>query len=91
MVQARLRPNNNTAAQQQQTQNLTIALGPMQAGIPSAMTPGPYGPMGNGPPGYMRSIKYSRIAIAHIETTPPSLYDIQSHKPSISFAGQSRC
>lgn len=48
--------NNNTAAQQQQTQNVTMALGPMQAGIPSAMTPGPYGPMGNGPPGYMRTM-----------------------------------
>jgi len=45
---------NNTAAQQ--TQNVTMALGPMQSGIPSAMTPGPYGPMGNGPPGYMRTM-----------------------------------
>jgi CCR4-NOT transcription complex subunit 7/8 len=57
--------NNNTTVaqqqqqQQQQTQNVTMAgLGPMQAaGIPSAMTPGPYGPMGNGPPGgYMRTM-----------------------------------
>ena len=47
-------PNNNTATQQ--TQNVTMTLGPMQAGIPSAMTPGPYGPMGNGPPGYMRTM-----------------------------------
>jgi CCR4-NOT transcription complex subunit 7/8 len=46
-------PNNNAA---QQTQNVTMSLGPMQAGIPSAMTPGPYGPMGNGPPGYMRTM-----------------------------------
>ena len=46
-------PNNATA---QQTQNVNMALGPMQAGIPSAMTPGPYGPMGNGPPGYLRTM-----------------------------------
>ena len=52
-------PNNNSAAQQQQQaqQSLSLALGgPMQAGIPSSMTPGPYGPMGNGPPGYMRTM-----------------------------------
>ena len=48
-------PSNNTATAQQ-TQNVTMALGSMQAGIPSAMTPGPYGPMGNGPPGYMRTM-----------------------------------
>ena len=45
-------PNNTT----QQAQNVNMALGPMQAGISSAMTPGPYGPMGNGPPGYMRTM-----------------------------------
>jgi CCR4-NOT transcription complex subunit 7/8 len=48
--------NNNTATAQQQTQNVNMALGSMQAGIPSAMTPGPYGPMSNGPPGYMRTM-----------------------------------
>ncbi|KAF8158546.1 CAF1-domain-containing protein [Crassisporium funariophilum] len=45
---------NNTG--NQQSQNVGMSLGPLQAGIPSSMTPGAYGPMGNGPAGYMRTL-----------------------------------
>ena len=46
-------PNN---ASGQQTQNVTMGLNPMQGGMPSAMTPGGYGSMANGPPAYLRTM-----------------------------------
>ena len=39
----------------QQTQNVSMSLGPMSAGLPSAMNPGGY-PMNNGPQAYMRTL-----------------------------------
>ncbi|KAJ3507045.1 hypothetical protein NLJ89_g6524 [Agrocybe chaxingu] len=46
-------PNGGTS---QQTPNVTMALNPMQAGMPGGMTPGAYGPMANGPPAYLRTM-----------------------------------
>ncbi|PPR05924.1 hypothetical protein CVT26_008818 [Gymnopilus dilepis] len=46
-------PNNGA---NQPSQNVSMALGPMSAGLPSAMTPGGYGPMANGPQAYMRTM-----------------------------------
>ena len=40
----------------QAAQGVTLGLGPMQGSMGSAMTPGSYGAMGNGPPGYLRTL-----------------------------------
>lgn len=46
-------PNGGTNPQ---PQNVNLSLAPMQGTLPTAITPGAYGALGNGPPGYMRSM-----------------------------------
>ncbi|KAF8968961.1 ribonuclease H-like domain-containing protein [Flammula alnicola] len=47
-------PGPNTGGNQQ-SQGVNMTLGPMSAGLPAGISPG-YGPMGNGPPAYMRTM-----------------------------------